>query len=981
MNLPDLERLVRKITETLRQPALESQAAALAKEYTDECAAASRRLAQCAAMLFDGHDNRQGLQLAEAHPPLLDWITALAFRQAAEWRAFCQERGLPTPDDFDAKAVKRLNAAYRQGIKADHRLYKEYRRAIQRNEPEAAVVVLRLIASLNAGEKQLAWDLQQLEERVLQLRMKRLRAALQAGDPGPLLEAISEVEALPNPPPPDDELWRQSQQARCRLCLEQITPLRPHRAWREAARWLAEIQAVCARQQVELGPADTAALTQAETWVAECRSAHLASENFRRTLSDVESLLESAEEKQSSTRSFSAADLRRDHERLAKKWRELGNFGCKVPEGLVGRVERNLLVLHQQIVRRQKTKRRLLTLGAAVLVIATVAGGAVVLAHRAARDHASDLSKLSAGRHVLAAEKLLAQLHQSGNRLTNSTTLRAALAQATAMIAAERQSFSEFLQVAERLKAELDGALANGRVEWIQKQFEAATNRVAALSPDFQPEARSGLAAWQARWERFLDLKRQAAEQEFEQRLRATEALASNGLKYHRGPNAVGEALDAMQPLIREMGALSQAPLPLLQFRPELTQSFDSIKARAAAFTREVEQWKSISAALGVPTTLESHLTTLQLIQKSEFATPAQVRAAARMGAVNVSTGVLFSALLSLDKAREWPGRPLQFFPDEPLAPERERFAVVRDDPNFLTVSHCVMTQLNATTLVPVGLRPVWIRGDLTTNKAGVLMAIMHDPFDSPDALSFQERQIKWYDFRFTGLAVTKERRLFERTGLRDFYDANGQYRLGLLQALDWVNEDTESSPVFRAWFATKLHAIIEIRPEDWGAPWAPALAVHRRQLRALGADRISSGAWMVPERERLFARPMEEHFQKARTVSYFRQANFFSRLNAGAVEMGFTFAGYVGENGKVVLVSRLSADELWGWAAEELAPALLIRNGQPVAGRASMIYTPLFAPRGSRRGVLLKAVTEAGLKSMDADEARPLPLLFSEPL
>src|SRR5580704_3484881 len=94
MTVTQTERLVRKIAETVGQPLPDPQAAKLAQDYADLCRAANRRLEQCALMIEAGQ-SLQALQLAETPPQLLDLITILSFRQAAEWRAYCQSHELP----------------------------------------------------------------------------------------------------------------------------------------------------------------------------------------------------------------------------------------------------------------------------------------------------------------------------------------------------------------------------------------------------------------------------------------------------------------------------------------------------------------------------------------------------------------------------------------------------------------------------------------------------------------------------------------------------------------------------------------------------------------------------------------------------------------------------------------------------------------------------------------------------------------------
>src|SRR5580692_9597930 len=129
MTLFDLERLARKISDVLREPANGSNSPKLAGDYAAACDAANLRLQQCEAMIKAG-DRHQASQLAETAPNLLDSITALEFRGADKWRNFCHKNSLPVADRTDARSVRVLNDCYAQGITTDHPLYAAYRRAV-----------------------------------------------------------------------------------------------------------------------------------------------------------------------------------------------------------------------------------------------------------------------------------------------------------------------------------------------------------------------------------------------------------------------------------------------------------------------------------------------------------------------------------------------------------------------------------------------------------------------------------------------------------------------------------------------------------------------------------------------------------------------------------------------------------------------------------------------------------------------------------
>ncbi len=78
MTLLETERLVRKISELLKQEGNSAIAPKLAEDFAAACHAVNLRLQQCEAMIKAG-DRQQAIQLAETAPNLLDMVTVLEF--------------------------------------------------------------------------------------------------------------------------------------------------------------------------------------------------------------------------------------------------------------------------------------------------------------------------------------------------------------------------------------------------------------------------------------------------------------------------------------------------------------------------------------------------------------------------------------------------------------------------------------------------------------------------------------------------------------------------------------------------------------------------------------------------------------------------------------------------------------------------------------------------------------------------------------
>src|ERR1035438_10014558 len=176
MTLLEIERLVRKISELLKQVGNPALAPKLAEDFAAACHAANLRLQQCEAMIKAG-DRQQAIQLAETAPNLLDLVTVLEFRGSDEWRGYCQQNSLPIADRIDARSVQTLNRCYAQGITTDHPLYAAYRSAVLSRNDEEALKTLQSITRLNPADTNAASELARLDAKVLDRKSTRLNSS------------------------------------------------------------------------------------------------------------------------------------------------------------------------------------------------------------------------------------------------------------------------------------------------------------------------------------------------------------------------------------------------------------------------------------------------------------------------------------------------------------------------------------------------------------------------------------------------------------------------------------------------------------------------------------------------------------------------------------------------------------------------------------------------------------------------------------
>jgi hypothetical protein len=953
--LHQAERLARRIGDLAGHPAPDAQAARLAQDYAELCRAANRRLEQCALMIEAGQ-SLQALQLAETPPPLLDLITVLSFRQAGDWRAYCQTHNLPWTEPFYDKYVRLLNSTYGKGIAGDHPFYRDYRRAVMKNDDDGALSILRVIARLNPSDENTKQELKRLEEKLVRVKVEALSGTLEKGDVAGAAAQVARLETSGLPIPSSHPVWQRLQVARCRELLAKARTLRENGAWEDAEALVDEIHALATQNNLQLPAADADLWNSLEEWTGSQRGTYAREQDFKRAVSALEYEIQSVENKRSAGSSPNLAQTQSAFESLTAKWRQTEDFGLPVDNELAERCKECTAWLQSRIKLADK-KRRMLLLIVTLLILGAI-GAAVpaALDWSRQREFLASLVSLQSGRRVADTRAVMQRIPA---KLKTKPKMADGLSKAEQFISRELALKEGFDQKLAALQHSRD---AGNPVEQAAARRAECEQAIATLAPEFQPPARSALGAWDSKWEAVRN-------GELSSRLARAEQIAA-GLNAAGGLDAVRTAVSQLQSALAGLDVLLAQPPPV---DAALDGKYRELAAKAGHWSGVVQDWDATQASLQQAPGMEEYLQTLVHLAESPFAAAAQRDAAAEISRLRINDATLLGELLLPDDKDAWDSLtntaswPPAFMPGQPSAQEKEAYLKLRDDKNMQDV-YAYQLATNSRPGNPFQTHPVFAQGLITPDRAGQESGLIYDPTERRNALHFTPQTYSDWDYvKVTKLFRTQECDAYERLGLGEWIDSNtGNYQKPVLQLFDQLNQDDDSSAIFRAFVTMKLYELARMRPLDWGLQWAPDAARNIRKLEELGAGELQSGDWMVRSQAAKYEKELKMFFADARTVSLEKEAQFLRQLARQTCEQGFLFAGFVGLDGTPVLRQiTIPGAEYWGWDARSTSAGLLFRRasnganleklGEPMPG------TPLLVFPGDRGKILLDAQRAPG--------------------
>lgn len=938
MTLLDIERLIRKISDLLAQNGNAEAAARLAEDYAAACHAANLRLQQCEAMIR-ANDRQQAIQLAETSPNLLQLITLLEFRNAGDWRDFCQRNGLPAPERIDPRAVQALSQCYAQGINTDHPLYAVYRKAVLNRDDERALDALRSITRLNPSDTNATAELARVDAKVLAGRLEHLGEPLARGDNAQVVAEVENIESFGFKTRPDGETWRKAAQIRCRALLKAAAQCKAASQWAAALKNIELIRRLQKELDLEFSADELQHLEWLEKWTAEEKEKDRENQEFAKLLSELQRRIHESEEKDTSARYVELPELRADFEALHKAWRALTDFTRPIPDDATAAFRKRSSLLEGEIARRMAIRRRTILAGATATLLAGAVMVWLVLGHVKARQFARQLDDAVSKKQTRVAEQLLA--NPQTKRLSRSATVNAAVADAESFVAREHGLLTNFDAAFAKLPTQPGGEPTIERVNAIAGQLAQARTALNALSPDLKTENEPRLNAYEGQWQQFLSEAAGKVNGFLDQWISDAEKQSAQ-LDYRSPLETTLTRLTTLSKVVQKIDAYEAGFTNQVALRSDLLERAAAVQARFETFQNELKKLNDGVVQLKSARSFADFSSAIHSIASSEFSSAPAATAANAVQSLNTSEEMILRSLLNATNPATWafinktkePG----LFPEVAMPVERSAFQQLEADP-AVNAAH----QRYRFSLDRDGTQTVdWITAGTLDNSPGWKQISAWTVASNATSAVFDDHTYGFFDGQYrlsrtqpifradqTNLNQTAA---FHVARLQKIWAGGDSYAAPLLSALDAVKNSNEGSAIFRAYLFCKLVEIMEFQPDAWGLSFCPAARADATEIQQIVGSKISSGDWFVPWKANAWNGTLEQFFKSRKSLSYLEQARGNLTLARSVARDGLHYAGFAGLDGKLVLAGSPASAEIWGYTAANEEPGLISGSAMPLS-------------------------------------------------
>jgi hypothetical protein len=966
-----VRKLIRQIQDALLNEGLDTPVEPLAIEYARLYAEVNRRVETCAVMLEKGSEY-QALQLAETEPALLDLIALLSFAEANEWLDFCSARNLPVPEKLDLRSVQKIDKLYAKGISANHPLYREYRSAVMSKNDSDALRVIRSIARLNAQDTNAKAELERLENKFLQLKLKQLKTLLPDGNSEEVLQVLEEIEGsareakLETLPEVAEARQLRLDAARrhaaeeCRRILSSLVA--PHSPV-PPARLGAPLQRMALLQrehQLRLTPTEAAQIEELTRLFEQDR---LETQTRARFEADVNTLVQAVEAVKSRLllrASLQAKDLQSLLQNLNRVQSAAVAHGRPIHPDLLQEASRQKDALRAEIEHQQhqaKQKKMLLGACAGVVAAALMTLGVTLLG---ARQYVSQVHQLREKRKVLVAETTLREVRELHPWMAATPSLKTSLHDLEQWIQTEKIKANQATQIVADVEKRLstvsnrDGYLA------LTERIDRATKEVEAAAPDLLGESAVTLRNIKK------DLESRIVS-EWSRNLESTEAAvgklekeATDRLKNDRQATELAAALEEIAPRVKSLEitltpwtSSLRVPSDLQKRTSELREKTEAISLELSALSKLTEQMKSAS-------NLDAFRSTLEEMQNSGLKSDKDVSAAARLLSVFPKPEDLLIRLVLSGENADW--RTLKeevskpdFYPKNVLPEELRRLFSIRDDEFLKEVWELGFVDYRKN----AERRELFCVGDLKMQQMGTAalkttywFGKILDPLEvgRANAASFIPRKIVSMKSA-TGVAGDGEITSKNPSAATEFLSAlelnrmtnnsGSKYERSLFRIFDLIVSRPSKSPILKAYLMLTLKDLYFLRPDEWGGAFCKSLKNDLKRLEELcSSSPIGNQDWLNHRKSLDYENKLTAYFSGLKGHSYYAEAQVYREIVQKALEAGIHYGGFMDCDGKSHLLgSAKNQDVLWLYSVTRKRLVKFPREASPPTGGFSPVF------------------------------------------
>lgn len=990
-----LKDLIAKIRQALTGECSRSELIALADDYARNCREIGQRLSRISALL-EKDEIYSALKLAEEEPALLEFVEELDSEMDREWRSLCTEQRFSVAEPVDVSTLQRLQDLCRSGNLDAAYFYRDYRSAMLQKDKVAALQALRLIVRIQPADQNAKEELQRIQQRYVQSRLKDLNEAMQRDQAAEVLAIMDELQGLISGDIEQHDTWKKALGIR--------EELRGRKRLLRCEELVREIRGLAAVQD------DQGVVDCKKQWD---RLVYFEGAEVRDTeRQEVEKLAAKAQQK------LDEESQLRHQEEIANQWfffvkeidselrgsmspeacraalmkldnfrRELLIAGAEPDDALDRDTRRTEQVLTLRL-RRSKQKRQLYYAAAALAVLVAIAIGMGLYERKTHREESLGLmAEALQHRDLNQVERLLQVWRQQSTGFNHTPAIVAMREEASEWLGREKANEQQVQQLYARVRDAL--GLGKSQIESISRDLKEAEELWNNLLPASQENLRfmrqEVSLAWQRSKTQWVNEERLALDNltvEFRE-------LWDKHFKNIQYPEEAKDNLRRAQEVVAQVKLIRSR----LNWMNEGAASEDDFWKKAESDLSVLEDqfanYELAQQRLRENSSLDSFRFAVATLAGLPFDSSNLVTAARNVSRTENQWEEPSKALLQLGEDHGLPEGSradgnLRFYPSRLVSSENLQLRSLYDHPVISRLNRYDVHNYRSGALLR-DTEVVYSMGEIEseTNPHGdreeVVQVVRLVTANTLKKNPYYEEMVfmatrrlhdkTWRD----GSALVNGGPVPELAFLEllrnkmDYQKDSGQIGRSVLHALDELFSHSEVDPVFRAWVYGELIQVALNRPEEWGVLVAPALLRDWERLQRLFDGVPALTDWLDPNRSALLRPVVQAFFQNPSVPSYVRQATFQVYLSNMLSLSRWNYYGYVSLDGKIVATAEVPEKGrfLWGLEAFRGRWVALFENqaGNWNNKAAPQALTPLFVLSEDLAGLVIDAAAKAGVK------------------